>query len=342
MIDRIKRNKGFTLIELMVAISISLIVTMFLISFFFANRTTFKAIDSTHKIQNTAQFVFDSMTKDVRSAGYMGCSANSDFYNVLSSFQSGNADWSNLRQPVVGYYPGSYHSLMVDAVSDAFSITSADMERSAIVKYHAATNQSGDSTFLLSGANPFKAEEQVVVSDCSTATIFKIGKVTNDTTSYNSSGNCAIDGFVGLGASCNTVVPRNYTFSNGSMITGLRSRGYYVAPSVDDANRNSLYLIDFVRGTEPEEIAENVDKMVVNYGVDTNSDGVANRFLKAADVNDWSQVIAIEVELLFKAQDSNVTINPQTYFIDGELETATDRNLYRSYKTFIALRNKAS
>lgn len=342
MIDRIKRNKGFTLIELMVAISISLIVTMFLISFFFANRTTFKAIDSTHKIQNTAQFVFDTMTKDVRTAGYMGCSANSNFYNVLSSYQNGNANWSNLKEPVVGYYPGKYHELMVDAVSDAFIVTSADMERSAIVKYHAATNQSGDATFLLSSTNPFKAQEQVVVSDCATATIFKIGNVTNDTISYNTNGNCAIDGFVGLGASCNTVVPRNYTFSNGSMITGLRSRGYFVAPSVDDASRNSLYLIDFVRGGNPEEIAENVDKMIVNYGLDNNGDGVVNRFVKANAVTDWSQVIALEVELLFKAQDSNVTINPQTYFIDGELETANDRNLYRSYKTFIALRNKAS
>lgn len=340
MIEKIKRKKGFTLIELMVALSISLIVSMFLLSFFFANRTTFKAIDSTHKIQNTAQFIFDTMTKDVRSGGYMGCSANSEFHNVLSSFNNGNADWSNLRAPIRGYTDGNYHNLMVDAVSDAFTITSADMERSAIVKYHAPTNT--PPTFLLSSKNPFTSGEQVVVADCATATVFKIATATDDTITYTSDGNCVTSGFVGLGASCNTVVPRVYTFSNGSMITGLRSRGYFVAPSESDSSRNSLYLIDFLRGGVVEEVAENVEKMVVNYGIDSDGDGVVNRFVKAGSVSNWSEVIALEVELLFKAQDANVTINPQSYVIDGNLETATDRNLYRSYKTFIALRNKAS
>lgn len=340
MIDKIKRQKGFTLIELMVAISLSLIVTIFLISFFFANRTTFKAIDSTHKIQNTAQFIFDSMTKDVRSAGYMGCSTTSNFYNILSSFSTGNADWSNLRQPVRGYYEGNYHDLMDGATSDAFVITSSDMERSSLVKYHAPSNSPG--TFLMSGAHPFEAGERVVVSDCATSTVFTIGGVTDETITYTSTGNCTAGGFVGLGASCNTVVPRVYTFSNGALITGLRSRGYFVAPSVSDENRNSLYLIDFMRNNAVEEIAENVEKMVVNYGIDTDKDGVVNQFMKAADVSDWSEVVAIEVELLFKAQDANVTLNPQSYFIDGTLETADDKNLYRSYKTFIALRNKAS
>lgn len=119
-------------------------------------------------------------------------------------------------------------------------------------------------------------------------------------------------------------------------------RGYFIAPSSIDINKNSLYLIDYIKGTGKQELAENVENMVINYGIDTDGDGVVNKFVKYTDVADWTQVVTVEIELLFKSGDQNVNITSQSYYIDGTLTTSTDKNLYRSYKTYISVRNKTS
>lgn len=338
---KINKQNGFTLIELMISIGLSLLISLFIMGFYFANRLTFKSIDNNHQIQYSAQFVFDTLTKDIRSAGYMGCSTTSNFYNVLNT-QASTEKWSNLREPIHGYGGTTFEASMTDAKANtnAIVITSSDMERSTSIKFHSPTNSANQ--FLLN-SNPFLAGEKVVVSDCANATIFKIDSVSASTITYNSNGNCVLVGTVpALGSSCGGVVPKSYAFSPGALINSLRVRGYFIAPSVSDANKNSLYLIDYIKGTGKQELAENVENMVISYGIDTDGDGVVNKFLKYNTITDWSQVVSVEIELLFKSGDKNVNITGQSYYLDGVLKTSTDKNLYRSYKTYISLRNKTS
>ena len=339
---KFQNQKGFTLIELMISISLSLLVTLFTTGFYFANRSTFKAVDNNHKIQYSAQFTFDSLTKDIRSAGYIGCSTTANFYNTLST-QTTTDNWSNLISPIKGFGGTTFEAAMVGAKANtsAIIIASSDMDRSTSIKYHSPT--STGAQFLLN-TNPFLAGEKVVVSDCANATIFNIDSVTSSTITYNSNGNCIASGATVpvLGSSCGSVVPRSYAFSQGALINGLKVRGYFIAPSVSDVTKNSLYLIDYIKGTGKQELAENVEDMVINYGIDTDGDGVVNQFVKYNAVTDWSQVASVEVEVLFKSGDTNVNITNQSYYFDGVLKTSTDKNLYRSYKTYIALRNKTS
>ena len=335
------KQKGFTLIELMMAIALSLLVSLFAMGFFFANRVTYKSIDNTHQIQNTAQFVFDTLTKDIRSAGYMGCSTTSNFYNVLNT-QNTTDTWSNLKQPIRGFGGTSFDSSMVGAKANtnAIIITASDMERSTSIKFHSPNNSANQ--FLLN-SNPFVAGEKIVISDCANATILKIDSVSAQTITYNSNGNCVLFGTIpALGASCNTVVPKAYAFTPGSLINGLRVRGYFIASSLSDANKNSLFLIDYTKGTGKQEIAENVEDMVIKYGIDSDNDGVVNQYLKYNNVSDWSKVASVEIELLFKSNEKNINITNQSYYLDGQLKTALDKSLYRSYKTYIAMRNKTS
>jgi type IV pilus assembly protein PilW len=335
------KQNGFTLIELMISIGLSLLISLFIMGFYFANRMTYKSIDNNHQIQYSAQFVFDSLTKDIRSAGYMGCSTASNFYNVLNT-QATTETWSNLRAPIKGFGGSVFDSAMVGAKANtnAIIITSSDMERSTSIKFHSPTSTANQ--FLLN-SNPFLANEKVVVSDCANSTIFKIDSVSASTITYNSNGNCVLVGTVpALGSSCDGVVPRAYAYSPGALINGLRVRGYFIAPSTIDVNKNSLYLIDYIKGTGKQELAENVENMVINYGIDTDGDGVVNKFVKYTDVTDWAQVVTVEIELLFKSGDQNVNITSQSYYIDNTLTTSTDKNLYRSYKTYISVRNKTS
>ena len=47
-----------------------------------------------------------------------------------------------------------------------------------------------------------------------------------------------------------------------------------------------------------QPLPEGVEDMQVLYGIDQNGDGVADRYVNADNVGNWSQVVSIQVALL--------------------------------------------
>ena len=85
------------------------------------------------------------------------------------------------------------------------------------------------------------------------------------------------------------------------------------------------------------------------YGEDTDSDGVANRYVTANVINApcvagtnpgcWQRVPSIRISLLVRTFDGTIAIEPQTYFYNGSTVTATDGRLRRPFTAVVALRN---
>jgi len=66
------KQRGFSLVELMVALTIGLLVTLAIGSLFVTTRQDYKQNDSTAKMQENARFALELIASDLRHAGYFG------------------------------------------------------------------------------------------------------------------------------------------------------------------------------------------------------------------------------------------------------------------------------
>ena len=75
------KQRGFSLVELMVSITIGLILLAGVLSIFFSSRSRISTNEKTARLQENGRVALDLVTHDVRSAGYQGCARGVPFNN---------------------------------------------------------------------------------------------------------------------------------------------------------------------------------------------------------------------------------------------------------------------
>ena len=109
------------------------------------------------------------------------------------------------------------------------------------------------------------------------------------------------------------------------------------------SGRPALWQFDNYKtavGDNPAEIAEGVENMQIQYGIDANSDGVVESYVKADAVADWKKIAAVRISLLVAGNDENTASSKQKYTYDGALIEANDLRLRQVFTTTIGVRNK--
>ena len=73
---RVQRQRGFTLIELMIALLLGLLVVAAAGSIFLSNRRTYGTTETVNRIQENQRAAFELLARDIREAAGSPCSAN--------------------------------------------------------------------------------------------------------------------------------------------------------------------------------------------------------------------------------------------------------------------------
>src|SRR4030065_2150496 len=68
-------ERGFSLIELMIAMTIGLVILAAVVQIFIRSHATSQLDEGRSRIQESARFTMDFLSKDIRMAGYMGCNS---------------------------------------------------------------------------------------------------------------------------------------------------------------------------------------------------------------------------------------------------------------------------
>jgi len=89
MIDRPMvpgRCRGFTLVELLVAMVISAALMVGIVQVFMSSKATYRVVENLSRIQENGRFAMDTISFNVRMAGYRGCRSTSttEFDNSLN------------------------------------------------------------------------------------------------------------------------------------------------------------------------------------------------------------------------------------------------------------------
>src|SRR5438105_6682831 len=74
----LSRAGGHTIVEVMVALTISLLVMVGVASLFASSRTTYQADEGLAHLQENARFASDVLNREIRMAGLFGCMPGTD------------------------------------------------------------------------------------------------------------------------------------------------------------------------------------------------------------------------------------------------------------------------
>ena len=101
---RAARQRGLTLVELMVAIVLMLIVTLATVALYSANSAGKRTVDASQSMDDTARFVFEMIGQAIRNAGYPSAvNLEGPIVTYNNLFNSCDASASTEPCPVLGF-----------------------------------------------------------------------------------------------------------------------------------------------------------------------------------------------------------------------------------------------
>lgn len=332
------KSRGFGLVELMVAVTIGLILLGGIGYVYLGSRQTFRTQDDFSRIQENVRYALDQVGVDVRMAGYAGClnAASIDPANPSSGpaigVISNTPPAIGLGEAMRGYdsvawsAPGTAPANWISGTG-VFVITRAS---------EASVNLTGNTTptnanFQIAGnPNNFVAGEVLLVANCLTADVFTATAVSNSGSTVT----------IAHAASGNTVTPPNtvYSYDDTAEMFRMVSNMYFIG--TNPAGVPALYRRPL--NGNAEEVVDNVENIVMRFGIDTDNDFVVNSYVSPSAVTNWRQVMTLRLSMVFRSNSNNVATQVQPYVLEGTTVTpaTTDRRLRQVATATFGLRNR--
>jgi type IV pilus assembly protein PilW len=311
------RTRGFSLIELMIAMLLGLIVISGVTSVFLAVQETYRSNEALGDVQDSSRIAFELISRDVRDAGLTACNNNGRVANVLNNKATDwYADWDN-----------ALHGYDAGFASDGSAVTQADP--GVTTGTAAAQRVAGtDSLQVLSAggmgltvadtpAGPaanFKLNETtndltsgdiIVVCDPDHATMVQITMVGGSSvTLVHNSGSATAPGNCSKGLGYPTTCTTNgnpYTFNKNSQIAKLTAADWYIGNNPDGGRslyRASLSTSGANVSTTSQEMIRNVWDMQITY-----LQPGATAFVAADSITNWATVTAARITLTVRSTD---------------------------------------
>lgn len=294
--------RGFTLIELMVAMLLGLVVMAGVGSVFLSNQRVYRTNRALSDVQDSSRIAFELLARDIRNAGLTACSNNGRVSNVLNIGPANKGatwwgDWNNAIRGFEGNDPDVAAGTSArDRVAGTASLQLLGGDDTS---YSVASHDSSGAQFTLNeaSADPI-AGDVFIVCDYDHAAIFK-------SSSYNAKaktvghategGNCTAG--LGFPTSCDTA--NVYTFGANAYMTRLNVADWYIGVNGDGGT--SLYRLGRSGGSpQRDEMVRGVTAMQLQYH---QQDLAGDAFVTANKVTNWKNVTAVRATLTMRSDD---------------------------------------
>jgi type IV pilus assembly protein PilW len=353
-----------TLVELMVAMVLSIFLVGGIIQIFMGNRATFAFNEGMSRIQENARFSLEHIAFTARMAGYSGCLSNVAVFNNLTTPNAFRDDIANGIQGHDANGTGIGESYAAAAIDPAPSanvngwtpalppelnnrvIPGSDVliVRGVAGAAHSLVAPFSDSAQLfVASPHDFVIGEILVVADCQKASIFQL----TSTGVVGAAANLVHGGGGGFspGNASPTWAP-DQDFGLGAEVARHQTYAFYVGQGAN--GRPSLFqlrlqpLTGSSAGFAPEELVEGIDSLQIRYGADPDNDGDADNWVPADAVADWTRILSIEVTLLGRSADEyGAETDTVVYNLAGtQFDPVDDRRLRQVFSTTVGIRNR--
>ena len=328
------RARGFTLIELMVAMVLGLVVIGGVLSVLLANKRSYRTNEGLSQIEETSRSAFELLARDFRQTAANGCDNSGRVANVLSPGTAWWQTWFGMAgyggtdtDPAVAVGTGTGQrvtgtdSIEVQSIDNTGMSVKSHDPASASIKINAATT-------------PFTAGDILMVCDFDHATIFQVSSydVTNvavaNVDGAGTPGNCSKG--LGYPTSCGSSTGNVYQFNPNSEIARFTAVDWYIGNNGrPEEGGRSLYRrrLGPAATLVTEEIVAGVTSMQIQYRVSGNTTFVAASAMAAGD---WANVNALTITLTMTSADR---------YVSSDMSVNSGR-LQRRFTYLVTLRNR--
>jgi len=335
-----KRSKGLSLVELMVALALSLIIGAAVMQMFLSSKTTYRVQDAMSRLQENGRFAVSLLAAESRMAGYMGC-GNLDEISINVIASPPPLDATNPLGEIMGgaNNVSSANAWGASAGTDVLIIRKASslgLQLTGNMAVDNANIQLQDNTLgLIAGDTLF-------IADCVSADIFRATSVsaTGGKTTVAHANNLNTNNRLSkaYGTDAEVMAFEEVTFfvrdtarlsADGTPVRALWMQRRFANRSDTSAN--------------PAELVDGVEDFQVEYGIRTGNSPVASEYRTANSVTDWSRVVSVRFRLLLRSNDNNVVAKAgdaaQSINFNGAA-VAADGRLRQAFGSVVAIRNR--
>ena len=352
---------GFSLVELLVAMTLGVILIAGMLTVFSGNRRSSELNGEMANMQENARFAMNAMAKDARMGGYQGCP---DINAAAARVMAQNA-------PAVG-------NIFASATTGSLVVNEAvwsppppptfimPVDNTPIPGTHVLTLQFGgpevepligalanQNAPVIVGGNPWGADvgDMMIISNCETADLFRITAMATNGANISIQHNASATGNVVQ----SFLAPYGRNARTVPLVMQFHSEVYFVGDTGltnDNGDRiTALYKQSLPYDGQPVELVQGVENMRIRFGVRANS-GQLRYVAPGTPGLNPGRVESIQIGLLMTSYDhiasnddeqtyvlAGQTITPTTGAVDGT-NHAQDRRYRLAFNTTIQVRNR--
>jgi type IV pilus assembly protein PilW len=363
--SRSLKQQGYTMLEVLVAMSLGLVVLGSAIGMQISHREAFSLTESKLNMQTNAKFAHEFIAASLRELGAVGCRTVEGYYagsqeaassNYEIAFNNPDIAFANFKinQELLGYENAEGSSSWSPGVSGDFSFGADMLDGSDALTIRGAIGPTyrvdyGDidsDSVQLNMSNisnvQLKPNHYAVLSQCDKAEVFKITGTeaqVNAGTIFHGSGALGDDNAL-------PAFEKDFTDTSSAELRRVAVTTYYIAEN--DNGIPTLYR-DIDNVSDP--LVEGVERMQIEYGINTDpsSVNVPDEYHDAQWVETqgvWGDVVSVRLSFIMRSKTQLYKQNvAKTYSLPGAVTynyAANDRFARIVYTATVNLRNRTT
>ncbi|MCU7798623.1 MAG: PilW family protein [gamma proteobacterium symbiont of Lucinoma myriamae] len=331
-----QRQKGFTLVEMMVAVLISMLLLGGIIQIFLSNKQTYRTLETLSHVQESGRFAMEFLNKDIRMADFWGCQTDSSNIRTHVDFTTTDVvynDWNS--GGLIGADNNSDASDDIIDGTDSVTLRGAFGSGVFVVQVPAtpaAALKVSDSNGLIDG-------DLVVLTDCEMGEFFVITDTTGpsgfDNIGHNEGNNSCSSPCTYSGNASSTALAQNSskTFQKIYGEDATIMKYGEITYNIKTGASGEPALFKSFNGLSLE-LVSGIEDMQIFYGVDSGPDGNVDYYADASSITGatWDDVVTVRVTLSVRSPNQKVVID--------QAGASSDNRLRKTFTGTIAVRNR--
>lgn len=330
------RQQGFTMVELLVAVAVGLLLLAGLSTLFTNNSAAQAEIERANRQVENGRYAMQLMTGDLRNAGYYAEYDPSELTAPTALPDPCDVDLTKMRGAIAFAVQGYDNSNSLGCLSDVKANTDVVVVRHT----HTCVVGAADCEDDTAGGPFFQASQcsnDYELGSGDTTKHYQISAVNQGFTLHKY--NCTSANNSGTLADVRRILTHVYFVANNS----LAGDGIPTLKRAEVVSKNGAMSVEIV------PLAEGIENMQLEYGLDSNDDGVADSFSPQVSDTEWGKVVSVKLHLLARTLSPSIGHTDTKSYVLGSdangqqyvISAANDKFKRHVFTSLIGLPNVA-